>query len=406
MFASRRPDIPGLRNFKGKIHRGRQRLMKQLHSVLAAAAFWAMTSVANAQTFTNSTSITIPNSGAALGAASLYPASITVSGVGNQLTGISVTLSGFSHAYPADVDILLVGPGGQNVMLMSDVGTFFPVNNLTFTFNNTSGTAMPSGAQLASGTFAPTNFDPVGDVDGFPAPAPLVGPYGSSFAPLIGTNPNGTWNLYIVDDVAGNSGQLTGGWSITVTATGAQTLQLAGAVSRKTHLGVGDFDVNLPLTGPPGVECRTGASGHTLVFTFTNNVTSGSASVISGVGSVSGSPTFAANTMTVNLTGVVNAQTVTVKLSGVTDSFAQVLPDTTVSVNFLLGDTTANNSVNSTDVGDVKSKVGAAVGASNFRADVNINGTINSSDVSQVKLNTGTGIMSINSQLNPAGSKK
>ena len=108
-----------------------------------------------------------------------------------------------------------------------------------------------------------------------------------------------------------------------------------------------------------------------------------------------------------DLTGVVNAQTLTVKLSGVTDSFAQVLPDTSVSANFLLGDTTANNSVNSTDVGDVKAKVGIPAGASNFRADVNINGTISSSDVSQVKLNTGTGIMGVNSQqLNRVGATK
>lgn len=58
---------------------------------------------------------------------------------------------------------------------MSDVGTFFPVAGLNFTFNDTATTSMPSGSMLMSGTFAPTNFDPVGDVDGFPAPAPLVG---------------------------------------------------------------------------------------------------------------------------------------------------------------------------------------------------------------------------------------
>lgn len=344
----------------------------------------------NAQTFTNSSAITIPNSGAALGAASLYPSPITVSGVGAQLTGISVTLNNFSHFYPADVDILLVGPGGQNVLLMSDVGTFFPVSNLNFTFNNVSGTSMPSGAQLASGTFTPTNFDPVGDVDGFPAPAPLVGPYGSSFASLIGTNPNGEWRLYIVDDVAGNNGQLAGGWSITVTTTAGPALQLTSAVSRKTHLGVGDFDVNLPLMGTPGVECRTGASGHTLVFTFTNNITSGNAAVTGGVGSVAGSPTFSGNTMTVNLTGVTNGQTVAVTLSNVTDGFSQVLPNTAVSANFLLGDTSGNGSVNATDVSNAKNQVGVPVDASNFRNDITINGTINSTDVSQVKANSGS----------------
>ena len=176
------------------------------------------------------------------------------------------------------------------------------------------------------------------------------------------------------------------------TITGNPALTLNTAVSRKTHLGVGDFDVNLPLTGTPGVECRTGASGHTLVFTFTNTITSGNAAVTSGVGSVSGSPTFNANTMTVNLTGVTNGQTVAVTLSNVTDSFSQVMPNTAVSANFLLGDVTGSNSVNSTDISNVKAQVGIPVSASNFRDDVTINGAINSTDVSQVKGQSGVAI--------------
>lgn len=74
--------------------------MKQLHSVLAAMALWSMASVINAQTFTNSAAITIPNSGAASGPASPYPSSITVSRVGAQWATISVTLLNFSHFYP------------------------------------------------------------------------------------------------------------------------------------------------------------------------------------------------------------------------------------------------------------------------------------------------------------------
>ena len=43
----------------------------------------------------------------------------------------------------------------------------------------------------------------------------------------------------------------------------------------------------MPLTGTPGVECRSGgASGnHTLVFTFKSNLASGEVSVTSGAGS-------------------------------------------------------------------------------------------------------------------------
>lgn len=351
--------------------------------------------LATAQTtFSNSSTITVPNPSAAVGAASIYPSPITVSGVGTQLTALSVTLTGFSHTYPADVDVLLVGPGGQNVLLMSDVGTFLPVSNLTFTFNNTAGSNMPSASQLMSGTFAPTNFDPVGDVDGFPAPAPLVGPYGSSFAPFIGTNPNGTWNLYIVDDVAGNAGQFAGGWSITVT-TPATPLQMNTAVSRKTHEGAGDFDISLPLSGEPGVECRSSGGNHKIIFTFSNDIASGNATVTAGTGSVLGSPSFNDNQMTVNLTGVSDVQTLTVTLTNVTDTFSQVLPNTPVSVNFLIGDTTANKIVNATDISQVKAQTGAPVTAANFRTDVNANGALNGSDIAQTKSSSGNGIMGI-----------
>ena len=49
---------------------------------------------------------------------------------------------------------------------------------------------------LTLGAFAPTNFDPVGNVDGFPDRPRAVwfGPYGSSFGPFLGTDPNGAWN--------------------------------------------------------------------------------------------------------------------------------------------------------------------------------------------------------------------
>lgn len=167
----------------------------------------------------------------------------------------------------------------------------------------------------------------------------------------------------------------------------ANLLQLASAVSRKSHGGT-PFDINLPLTGNPGVECRSGASGHTLVFTFTTNIVSGSATVTSGTGTA-GAPIFSGNTMTVPLTGVTDQQQITVTLNGVTDVTSQTLPSTSVSMNVLLGDTTGNKSVNASDVSQTKAQSGIALSASNFRTDTNVNGTINASDVSQVKANSG-----------------
>jgi hypothetical protein len=52
-------------------------------------------------------------------------------------------------------------------------------------------------------------------------------------------------------------------------------VQLTSVVSEFTHGSAGTFDIDLPLVGNPGIECRTGAiSGdYTLVFTFANPLT-------------------------------------------------------------------------------------------------------------------------------------
>ncbi len=169
-------------------------------------------------------------------------------------------------------------------------------------------------------------------------------------------------------------------------------LLLTGAVSRKTHGAAGTFDIPLPLTGEPGVECRSSGGSHTLVFTFDNTMVSGNASVTSGTGSVAGSPTIAGNTITVNLTGVADVQKITVMLSGATDTLAQVLPDTAVSVNMLIGDTNGNKTVNSGDIAQTKAQSGVPVTAANFREDVAVSGTINAGDISLVKSRSGSSV--------------
>ncbi len=158
-----------------------------------------------------------------------------------------------------------------------------------------------------------------------------------------------------------------------------------GAVSRKTHGSAGVFDVDLPLSGTPAVESRSSTAGHSLVFTFSNPIASGSAAITSGSATLNGSPTFSGNTMTVNLTGVANAQTLTVSLSNVTDTFGQVLLSTSVSMSVLLGDSNGNNSVTASDIAQTKASVGAALSSANFRSDFNLSGAINATDVAIAK---------------------
>ena len=59
-------------------------------------------------------------------------------------------------------------------------------------------------------------------------------------------------------------------------------------VSRKVHGGAGTFDINLPLSGPVGIECRSGGGTNVyqIVVTFASAVTASGASVTGGTGTV------------------------------------------------------------------------------------------------------------------------
>jgi large repetitive protein len=179
---------------------------------LGTATFALDLGVTPSATFTNPTPIKMPaiGTGGTSGArAAPYPSTIDVSGITGTVSKVSVTLNGISHAFPADVDILLVGPGGPKLLLMSDVGGA-PAADATITFDD----AASSMATVGSGTFAPTNVD-AGDV--FPTSAP-AGPYPDppQLAVFNGVDPNGTWSLFVVDDSAGETGSIAGGWSLRI----------------------------------------------------------------------------------------------------------------------------------------------------------------------------------------------
>jgi hypothetical protein len=174
-------------------------------------------------------------------------------------------------------------------------------------------------------------------------------------------------------------------------------IQLLGITSVKTHGIAGDFGINLPLNGS-GIECRNGGatSDYKLVFDFANSVSSvASATVTSGTGSISSAGVQGGNYV-VFLTGVANAQSIVVTLTGITDSAGNVLPSLSVTMNVLLGDTTADGFVNSADISQTKSQSGNSVSASNFREDVTVDGNINSTDIALVKSKSGTALPSGN----------
>jgi len=158
-------------------------------------------------------------------------------------------------------------------------------------------------------------------------------------------------------------------------------LQLVSVKSRMTHGSAGTFDIDLPLTGPRGVECRSSASlgpgNYTMVFNFLNAMTNcGAAST----GSVSSGPN--SNQCTVNLTGVPNQQYLTVTLTGAVDSTGAT-GNVSGTMGVLLGDVNATGRVDGSDVTQVRQNNFATLDQTTgtFRNDVNASGRIDGTDV-------------------------
>jgi PKD repeat protein/subtilisin-like proprotein convertase family protein len=157
----------------------------------------------------NTAAILIPDSGLATS----FPSMIAVGGLAGTIQTLSVTLHGFTHTYPDDVDVLLVGPGGQGLVLLSDQGGEHDVSDLTLLFVDGAAQVLPDDGLLTSGAFRPFN---VGGDDAFPAPAP-AGPFAPNFAAFRGLSPNGVWSLFVIDDEGNDAGQMARGWSLAFT---------------------------------------------------------------------------------------------------------------------------------------------------------------------------------------------
>jgi hypothetical protein len=172
---------------------------------------------------------------------------------------------------------------------------------------------------------------------------------------------------------------------------------LVGAASRKMHASI-PFDIDLPLAGPRGIECRSGGTNgsYTVIFKFALPISSVAGASVSGIGSVSSRIINSSNThqYIVNLTGVANVQYTTVTLTNVIDVAGNVGSTVSAIMGVLTSDTTSNGMVNSSDISEVQSQSGQLVTANNFRDDVTVNGVINSSDISLVQSQSGMALPS------------
>ena len=166
-------------------------------------------------------------------------------------------------------------------------------------------------------------------------------------------------------------------------------------VSRKTHSSSGVFDIDLPLTGANGIECRVGGGAnsdtHQVVFQFGQPVTFTGATATpqpGKTGQVTGTSGSGTKEVTVNLGAVSNEQTITINLTGVAG--AGTPANISVPMGVLAGDTNADRRVNVGDTNQTKSNSGEVANDDNFRTDLNVDGRINVGDANFVKSKSGT----------------
>lgn len=186
--------------------------MKKLFLGCLAAAFAGLAPQVHAQgssySFFNTNPITINDASAA----SPYPSTINVSGLnGVIIFDVNLTLYNFNHTFPGDVGILLVGPGGQQVLLDGRVGGGTDAVNAFITFDDEA--ALSLTALIVSGSFRPAAVS----TPTFAAPAPADAG-NLRLSVFDGTSPDGVWSLYVQDFASGDNGSIASGYSLTITA--------------------------------------------------------------------------------------------------------------------------------------------------------------------------------------------
>ncbi|WP_162942382.1 beta strand repeat-containing protein [Desertimonas flava] len=267
---------------------------------------------------------------ASSGPATPYPSRITVSGAGTSTSLVTVQLGSVSHQVPVDFDVLLVGPAGQNLVLMSDVGGTEAASGATLTFADAAGGTIPVGGPLSSGTFRPSDSDADAADAPFPAPAPVVSS-ATALSTFNGTDPNGVWQLFVVDDAGADSGAVSGGWCLNITTPAPTTTDLTSSLNPSTFGQAVTFTATVTSDGSPVTSGSV---------TFTDGASTLGTVAVDGAGQA----TLTTSTLTVGSHPITAAYGATAAFEASSDSLSQV-------VNLAPTSTSLTSSVNPTTFG-------------------------------------------------------
>lgn len=226
---------------------------RSLPALLTFLLIFSVITPARATVFTNPASITI-NDATTIGQANTYASTVNVSGMTGTVTSVKLTFNSIAHTFPDDFDILLVGPTGANMIVMSDVGGSDDVYNVQLTLDDAAANSIADATVLQSGSFKPTN---IGTGDTFNAPAPAPSANTTFAAAFNGTDPNGTWSLFIGDDLGVDMGTIGNGWTLNVTTSGSPATNFSNFAA--IHAGDGARGRATPYASTINASGLTGA---------------------------------------------------------------------------------------------------------------------------------------------------
>ena len=173
------------------------------------------------RTFTKKQKITIGNGVSNPVKGDPYPSLLRVSGFSQaRITDVNLVLHDFSSEGPADLDILLVKKG-VGALMLSDAGGLDDIVDITLTLDDEAKGTITQTGQLKSGRFKPAKFNGVlngpESSDAFPSPAPARGRQ-ARLDVFDGLDPNGVWQLFVIDDFGAVDRSSIGSWELKITA--------------------------------------------------------------------------------------------------------------------------------------------------------------------------------------------
>jgi hypothetical protein len=153
-----------------------------------------------------------------------YPSNCEIEGRAGTITDVDFRIQDLTHTWPDDLDMLLVGPGGENAVVMSDAGGSLDVSGVDFTLDDAADEPLPNAAQIQNRAYRPANYDGFLDPFGPKAPPPSGA---TELAVFNGTDPT---------ERGGSSSSTTEGSTRGTFWTGARRSRPRPVLRHRRHL--------------------------------------------------------------------------------------------------------------------------------------------------------------------------